>query len=170
MKFLPSAFGQLAFAWRLYHYGLEGKFDLNILKEELTFQDGNMIFVVPQAFHTPDELLLALENNLTTAFGAAAITLSRVREEIGVQLPDPIVTENDQCVSLIYQIRNAFAHDIAEPVWKIGKERYRRAYNFGGMSFDLTNLDGAAFRYEHLGGPERMLQIKEFFCRAYGIS
>ena len=77
MKFLPNAFGQLAFAWRLYHYGLEGKFDLETLSEELTFQEGNMVFVVPQAFHCYEDLILALENNLTIAFGAAAITLER---------------------------------------------------------------------------------------------
>ena len=92
-----------------------------------------------------------------------------MREEIGVSLPDPISSEKDQCVSLIYQIRNAFAHDIAEPVWKIDKERYRRVYSFDGMLFDLHELNGAAFRYEHIGGPDRMLHIKEYFCCAFGI-
>ena len=75
-----------------------------------------------------DDLVLALENNITIAFGAAAITLNRCREEAGVKLPDPIVTEIDQFTSVVYQIRNAFAHDIAEPRWNITNARFARTY------------------------------------------
>lgn len=74
---------------------------------------------MPKALEQPEDLIVALENNLTIAFGAAAITLNRVREEIGLKLPFPIETEDEQCIALIYQIRNAFAHDIAEPKWEI---------------------------------------------------
>lgn len=167
MKYLPTAFGQLAFAWKLYNYGLEGKIDPEELDADVTWQDGKFLFVVPKALGSPDDLIIALENNLTIAFGAAAITLNRVREEIGLRLPDPIKTEDDQCIALIYQIRNAFAHDIAEPKWHV-KNKYRREYIFGDMVFDLSQLDGQVFSYGHLGGPDRFFHIKDFFSKRFG--
>jgi hypothetical protein len=168
LKYLPTAFGQLAFAWKLYNYGLEGRIDPDELDADVTWQDGDVVFVVPKAFETAADLEIALKNNLTIAFGAAAITLNRAREEIGVDVPDPIVSEADQCVALIYQIRNAFAHDIAEPRWQV-YHRYRRSYNFGGMHFDLSDRDGQPFEYEHLGGPDRFYAIKDFFSATFGL-
>lgn len=169
MKYLPTAFGQLAFAWKLYNYGLNGLIDPNELDAEVTFQDDGIIFVVPKALEQPEDLLIALENNLTIAFGAAAITLNRVREEIGLRLPDPIESEDEQCIALIYQVRNAFAHDIAEPRWEIRRPRFRRAYEFGGMRFDLTHLDGEVFHYDHLGGLDKFYAIKDYFSASFGF-
>ena len=116
MQYLPTAFAQLEFAWKLYNYALEGKIDLDDLDKPLAFQDGQMVLVLPdRIFGSPEDLIIALENNLSVAFGAAAITLNRSREEVGLLLPNPIENEIDQFVSLTYQIRNAFAHDISEP-------------------------------------------------------
>ncbi len=167
MKYLPTAFGQLAFAWKLYNYGLDGNIDAEQLDADVTWQEGDIHFVVPKSLETEGDLEIALRNNLTIAFGAAAITLNRAREELGVALPDPIDSETDQCVALIYQIRNAFAHDIAEPRWQLNA-RYRRPYDFGGMHFDLTVRNGEAFEYEHLGGPDRFYAIKDFLGAAFG--
>ena len=167
MKYLPTAFGQLAFAWKLYNYGLNGLINPNELDAEVTFEDDDITFVIPKALGQPEDLLIALENNLTIAFGAASITLNRVREEIGLGLPDPIESENEQCIAIIYQVRKAFAHDIAEPKWEI-RDRYRRRYEFGGMQFDLSGLHGEAFRYEHIGGPDKFYAIKDYFSRSFG--
>ncbi|GAA4796879.1 hypothetical protein [Lysobacter hankyongensis] len=41
MKYIDTAFGQLAFAWKLYNYGLEGKIDLADLDKPITFQEGH---------------------------------------------------------------------------------------------------------------------------------
>ena len=164
MNYLPTAFAQLFFAWKLYNHALDGKISREQLDVDLTFQseDQSTVFVLPpRIFDNDDDFILAFENNLTIAFGAAAITLDRTRFEAGHDLPDPIVTEEDQCIALIYQIRCAFAHDIAEPRWKI-KERYRRQYAFDGMTFDLSGLDGQVFDYHHIGGPARLISIKDF--------
>ncbi|AXS39732.1 hypothetical protein [Breoghania sp. L-A4] len=164
MHYLPTAFAQLFFSWKLYHYALEGKIDREGLDSEITFksEDQSQIFVLPaRIFDNENDFILAFENNLTIAFGAAAITLDRARYEAGYDLPNPIRSENDQCIALCYQIRCAFAHDIAEPRWKI-KERYRRTYEFGGIQIDLTNLDGAVFGYHQIGGPGRLIAIKDY--------
>jgi hypothetical protein len=162
MKYLPTAFGQLAFAWKLYNYGLDGKINAEELDSDVTWIDGKIRFDVPKALGGPEDLLVALQNNLTIAFGAAAITLNRTREELKISLPYPISSAQDQCIALIYQIRNAFAHDIAEPKWQI-KSRYQREYVFNGITVDLTTSDGKDFTYESLGGPDVLFRIKDFF-------
>lgn len=166
MQYLPTAFGQLAFAWKLLNYGLDGKINVRELDADVTFQEEGMVFVVPKALGSQEDLVLALQNNVTIAFGAAAITLNRTREELGIQLPDPIADERDQCVALVYQLRNAFAHDIAEPTWKING-RYRRSYVVQGIRADLSELNGTAFEYGHIGGPDALFRIKDFFAAEF---
>lgn len=166
MQYLPTAFGQLAFSWKLLNYGLDGKINVEELDAEVTFQEEGMVFTVPKALGSHDDLIIALQNNLTIAFGAAANTLNRTREELGIPLPDPIDDEQDQCVALIYQIRNAFAHDIAEPTWKIN-QRYKRQYEVRGLRVDLAGLDGVTFEYKHIGGPDAFYHIKDFFVNEF---
>lgn len=164
MNYLPTAFAQLFFAWKLYNHALEGKISREELDIELTFQseDAKTVFVLPRKiFDSHDDFIFAFENNLTIAFGAAAITLDRSRYEAGHDLPNPIITEEDQCIALIYLLRCAFAHNISEPHWKI-KERYRRIYNFNGMTFDLSEIDGQVFDYHQIGGPGCLVAIKDF--------
>jgi hypothetical protein len=163
VKYLPTAFAQLQFAWKLYNYALEGGIDLERLDIPVTFQEMSALFVLPdKIFASHDDLILACENNLGIAFGAAAITLNRCREEVGIGLPDPIATDVDQFVALTYQIRNAFAHDIAEPKWNITGQRFSRQYEFGPVHVDLTNLHGKAFDYHDIGGPEVLFWMRDF--------
>jgi len=163
MKYLDTAFAQLAFAWKLYNYGLEGKIDLSDLDKPITFQEGNMVLVLPdKVLDSENDLILALENNLGITFGAAAITLNRCREEAGVALAVPIRTEIDQFSAVVYQIRNAFAHDISEPRWNITNPRFARTYEFGGIQVDLTNVWKKHFEYADIGGPEMLFHMKQF--------
>ncbi len=163
MKYIETAFVQLAFAWKLYNYALEGKIKLDELDIPLTFQEGRMVLVLPdRVFDTPDDLIIALENNLTITFGAAAITLNRCREEAGLRLADPIETELDQFVGLTYQIRNAFAHVIAEPRWNITNPRFARHYRFGGVRVDPTSVGDKIFQYQDIGGPDVLFHMKAY--------
>ena len=129
----------------------------------VTFQEGRSMLVLPaRIFDSQDDLIIACHNLLTITFGAAAITLNRCREEAGVVLPNPVTTEEDQFVELVYQIRNAFAHDIAEPQWEIRDARHRRNYEFGAVKVDLTDRHGQAFDYSHIGGVEVLFWMRDF--------
>lgn len=154
MRYLPTAFANVEFAWKLLLYGESGGIDLERLDVPITFQDNNgrPFFVPPdRIFHNSDDLLNALHNNLTIAFGAAAITLNRAIEEAGYKRPNGIFqSEEEQCIALVYQVRNAFAHDIAEPRWEIRNQAFARKYLVGGKTFDLRELHGRPFRYEDL--------------------
>ena len=163
MNYVGTAFSQLAFAWKLYNYALEGKINLAELDRPLTFQGGGMVFVLPdKVLDTPDDLILALQNNLVITFGAAAITLNRCREEAGYLLPTQIESEADQFIGATYQIRNAFAHDIAEPRWNMTNQRYARIYAIGGIHIDLTNVGTKIFEYQDIGGPDVLFRMKEY--------
>lgn len=163
MKYIDTAFKQLAFAWKLYNYALEGRINVDELDKSLTFTEDRSILVLPdKVLDSPDDLILALENNLTITFGAAAITLNRCREEAEVELSDPIVTEIDQFTSVVYQIRNAFAHDIAEPRWNITNARFARKYIFGGIKVDLSAVSTKIFEYNDIGGIEALFWMKEY--------
>jgi hypothetical protein len=136
---------------------LEGRIDLKELDKPLTFQGGKTILVLTNTLlRSENDLVLACENNLGIVFGAAAITLNRCREEVGVKLADPIVTEVDQFASVAYQIRNAFGHDIAEPRWNMTNQRYAREYVFGGIRVDLRNVGTKHFEYDDIGGLDGM--------------
>ncbi|MBK5436603.1 hypothetical protein JFV30_06930 [Pseudomonas sp. TH32] len=163
MNYVDTAFRQLALAWKLYDYALDGKIDLDELDRPLIFQGGGMVLVLPdKVLDTPDDLILALQNNLVITFGAAAITLNRCREEAGHALSDEIITEIDQFIGVTYQIRNAFAHDIAEPRWNIHRARYARLYEFGGIRIDLTDVGTKRFEYQDIGGPDVLFLMKTY--------
>lgn len=152
MQYLPTAFANVEFAWKLMAYGEDGEIDLDKLDREIVFQDenGRPYFVPPaRIFSEPNDLINALQNNLTIAFGAAAITLHRSIEEAGYKVPrGAIESEEEQCIALVYQVRNAFAHDIAEPRWEIRNPVFEREYIIAGKVFDLRELNGKGFRYE----------------------
>ena len=163
MKYLDTVFRQLEFAWKLYNYALDGSIRLEELDKSLTFQEGYSLLVLQdKLLNTREDLILACENNLTIIFGAAAITLNRCREEAGIGLADPILTEVDQFSAVVYQIQNAFARDIAEPRWNITNSRYVREYEFGGIRIDLTNVGNKLFEYSDIGGPENLFWMKHY--------
>lgn len=163
MKYIETAFGQLAFAIKLMQAAEDGELNVESIDRPLTIAEGRSIWVLPdRVLDTPDDLILACQNNVTIAYGAAAITLNKCREEASVPLPDPIGSECDQWVALVYQIRNAFAHDIAEPRWQLTQARYRREYRVGTVYADLRASDGQVFNYHDVGGPEGLYQLKLF--------
>ena len=165
MQYLPTAFANVEFAWKLLAYGEAGEIDLEKLDTDIVFQDdnGRPHFVPPaRIFSDPNELTLALQNNLIIAFGAAAITLHRSLEEAGHRVPKAAFTsEDEQCIALIYQVRNAFAHDIAEPKWEMRNPIFVREYNIAGKTFDLRKLNGQHFRYEDFG-VESLFFLKDY--------
>ena len=162
MNYLDSAFAQLELAIKLMHAAEQGRVKREEIDLPLTIAEGNSILVLADhTLHTDDDFINAMQNNVSVAFGAAAITLNRCREEIGLRLPNPIATEVEQWIALVYQVRNAFAHDIAEPKWEI-KPRYARPYKVGAVKADLSKLNGQHFDYYQLGGPEALFLLRDY--------
>lgn len=156
---------QLEFAWKLLAYAEDGNIDLEKLDVGMTFEEKGMMLVLrDKVFDSYDDLVLACQNNLGVAFGAAAITLNRAREEANVALPQSFHDDRDHFVALVYQIRNAFAHDIAEPRWCVRRPAHRRRYQLPGIDVDLSSIEiGEPFTYESVGGPEVMMALYELY-------
>jgi hypothetical protein len=152
----------LSFAFKLMQAAEDGIIDLESIDTPLTIKEGASVLVLPnRVLHNRDELIHACQNLVTITYGAAAITLNRCREEASVPLPDPINNEGDEWVALVYQIRNSFAHDIAEPRWQVNP-RYRRRYSIRDVRADLQQLDGVVFGYAHIGGPDALYALREY--------
>jgi len=163
MKYIETAFGQLEFAIKLMRAAEDALLNVENVDRPLSIDEGSgMLVLRDHVFDSADDLILACQNNVTIAFGAAAITLNRCREEANVPLPDPIDTERDQWIALVYQLRNAFAHDIAEPRW-VCQPRYRREYRIGHIHADLRDVEGRLFEYSHIDGANAL-----FLLKAYG--
>jgi hypothetical protein len=183
MNCLDSAFAQLAFAAKLYDYAEQRKLDIAELDQPLTFENGSSVWVLPdQIFHSYDDLQLACANQLSVAFGAAAITLNRCREEYEQTTGKSLLatngavptSEDEHFAELVYQIRNAFAHDISEPHWEIRGAARRRPYmvdrigDTARIIVDLTNLHGHAFEFADIGGIDTLHRLREFGRRYWG--
>ena len=125
-----------------------------------------MIVLQEKTFDSVADFIQALENNVSISFGAAIICLNRAREEAGLLLPNPIASELDQFVSIVYQIRNAFSHDISEPKWKITNPRYQRQYRFDEAVIDLSTIENQTpFEWRHIGGPDAIFKMYDFHRR-----
>ncbi len=168
-RHVETAFAQLQFAIKLMHATECGAVTLDNIDVPLTIADGESVIVLPdQMFATTDDLINACQNAVSMAFGAAAIALNRYREEFGILLPDLICSESDHWVALVYQIRNAFAHDVARPKWCI-RGRFARQYRIGRVCVDLRGVHGAPFDYAQIGGPDKLFALKEYgFKRVRG--
>jgi hypothetical protein len=161
MKFIMTAFANLELALKLLAAAEVGNLTKDVVDTGMTWTGGGSFVVLPdESFRTNDDFILALQNNVTVAFGAAAITLNVCREEMGLPLPDPINSDFDHLVALIYQIRNCFAHDIAEPKWRLSP-RYARVYGLGYKEVDLRHVNGKDFEYADIGGLETLTVLRQ---------
>lgn len=165
IKDAEYAFRLLEFSIRVMNYFDLDLIDLNTFgqettilfeKENVTFNDGY--------FSSCNNAVLSSKMAFGATFGASAISLDNVIEATGRKRNSDSTTEIDQLWAVIYAIRNAFAHGIANPIWVI-KDKYRREVQLtlGGKKvvIDFSNLDGQSFEYAHLGGFGNWLRIKD---------
>lgn len=167
MDYVETAIDQLQLGLKLWHAAEEGKLNADDIDVPVTIDwDGTMSapFVLKnRIFSKPEDFMNSIRNQISMAFGVAAIALNRRREENGVLLPDPINTVEEQWCGLVYQIRNAFAHDIAEPKWNITKPRFARKYEISAhIKADLSNVNDKSFEWSHVGGPGVLVLLKHF--------
>jgi hypothetical protein len=160
---LETAFLQLSFAFKLWHYFDTNRFDKESFDIPLTVQDEASLICFPHnEFASYDDLLLATEINISICFGAAAITLwEALRERNGyiTSRMDPGRSTDEMLASLSYILRCCFAHGTSVPRWRIN-ERYRVIYKVGNKRIDLRNVDGLPFEYSAIGGCETLWLLR----------
>lgn len=159
------AFWQLEFSIKLLMFCELKKldpseFDTNHL---VKLEEGNLNFPSGH-FSDPDNIIRAANVSVALAFGASALALDKAFETAEI-LPDP---ESDNNVTrirtLIYMVRCAYAHGIAEPRWEV-RGKYRRAMSIElegiDTHFDLEKLDGKAFDFKQIGGHSNWNRMRD---------
>lgn len=161
-NYIDEVFAQLDFGLGLCHHVDMRKIDPDEFNTPLTYQDPGIVFTCNEEYFTSQERLkTAVWISVGISFGAAAITLNRLRKESSHPLPAPIPAEADQLIGLIYQIGNAFAHNVSEPIWKI-KERYQREYRIGSSQAELSSLDGCPLHFSQFAGPGILKDLYDY--------
>lgn len=163
--YLKTAFLQLSFAIKLWHYASNGlldkdKFDIDIsIKEE-----SNVIVLTNSEFETYDDIVLSCENMISINFGIASTVLWECVHEKGIytpaKLPNPLITKEEKLAGFSYMLRCCFAHGPAVPRWKIDKPKYLTQYAVGNRAIDLSCLNDKDFNYKDIGGYDTLWLLK----------
>ena len=162
---IGTAFLQLSFAIKLWNFLDEHPIDKEQFDIDLTIEDpGNCICLNANEFKTYEDLQLAAENNISIAFGAAALTLwEAIRERSNLD-PKKLKPKDDakqNVAALIYMLRCCFAHGTVVPTWNILTEKYKIKYCVGNKVIDLSQvLNHTPFVYESIGGYETLWLLR----------
>ncbi len=162
---VEHAFRLLEFSIRVLTYFELGKVDLHLFgqdttiqldEENLTFDDGH--------FSSGEEAELAAKIAVGASFGTSAIALDNLFEATDLNRNPASNDEFYLLWTLIYAVRNAFAHGVADPRWVV-KGKYQREIeiSIAGRKtvINLAALDGHEFDYSHIGGFAKWFQIKD---------
>ncbi len=162
------AFRQLEFAIKLLSFCELGHispsdFDIDhhvMLKDEsLNFPRGN--------FNDLDSIIRAASINVLQAFSASVLVLDQAFDAAGLK-PDPEAAGNDdQLRVLVYMVRCAQAHGIAEPRWDVrGKYLRTLTVSIGGrtISLDLPKWHGKVFTVDQIGDYPNWYRIRDAAC------
>jgi hypothetical protein len=170
---IGTAFLQLSFAIELWHFLDEHPINKNDFDIALTIKDpGSQVCLPHGEFDTYQDLLAAAGNNISIAFGAAAITLwQAISEHAGLKSKQlkPHANKMENLAGLSYMIRCCFAHGTAMPVWSISDPKYKTIYQVGNKTIDLSRIENEQpFEYASIGGYETLWLLKAD-AHAYGL-
>lgn len=165
MHDVEHAFRLLEFSIRVLNYFELGKVDLHLFglktiiqldEENVTFNDGY--------FSSDENAELTAKIAVSANFGTSAIVLDNLFEATGFNRTPASNDEFYLLWTLIYAVRNAFAHGVANPRWII-KGKYRREIEISiagrNTVINLSALEGHEFDYSHIGGLAKWFQIKD---------
>jgi len=153
---VESAFRQLEFAIKLMYYCEDGHLNLTAFNEDSTalFATGSMVF---GSYNTVDEIVTCSKINVNICFGASAIALNAALEMAGIE------RSNHNVAMVVYMVRCAFGHNIADPRWEVRGNFLREVslpMDRGQISIDFKNLNGQPFEYKHIGDLPNWYKIK----------
>lgn len=78
-------------------------------------------------------------------------------------IPDRLDHSNPEVRNLsivVWQLRNAFAHDPLSPVWRVNDPKYQMVFHVLSMPpLDLKLLNGQSVQRRHFGGPLALVKL-----------
>ena len=170
IKDAEHAFRLLEFSIRTLNVIEAKTIDLSVFGQETTIllDDENVTFS-DGYFTSQENAEISAKVAIGVSFAASAIALDNLFEATGRQR-DPASNEEVYLLwTLVYAVRNAFAHGIAEPKW-LAHPRYQRTIRLTlankEIVIDLAAVNEQEFAYEHIGGFANWLNIKD---RAFAL-
>lgn len=161
---IDIAFKQLEFTIKLLSFCDSGKINPEDFDtDHLVMLEGGSLSLPARHFRNTDSLVRAARISVLLAFSASVLVLDKGFEVIGME-PNP--ESNDNVVklrTLIYMVRCAQAHGIAEPIWEAhGKFARDLTVDLYGstISLNLQTLSGKAFNIDQLGGYQNWYLIR----------
>jgi hypothetical protein len=161
---IDIAFRQLKFAIRLLSFCEMGNINPKDFDTDhvVLLESGNLHFP-PGQFSDQDSLNRAASISVLLAFSASVLVLEQGFDAIGIT-PDPEASDNaGKLRALIYMVRCAQAHGIADPHWEArGKFARTITVDLAGaqISLDLRALHGQRFHFDQLGRYENWYRIR----------
>ena len=167
---IDIAFRQLEFAIKMLSFCELGKINPSDFDtDHLVILDGGNLSLPSGHFADNDSITRAAGIGVLIAFSATALVLDKAFEIKGVK-PDPEDADDvRQLRTLIYMVRCAQAHGIADARWN-ATGKYRRTLNFDfdgvPMSLDLRTLNETPFDIDQIGGYLNWYRIRDSAVRA----
>jgi len=162
---INSAQGFFDLVVRLGNAVREGNITPEMLRKPIRIITGGPGIMLGERVYTPEELFAGIQNIGFSAVGITAMALDQALDE-AMGMKDPNDTgQNGALRAIIYMLRCAFAHDIAEPQWCCAP-KYQNSYSVflpqsGLLTFNGSLLNGQFVRPEHFGGMEGYFQMMD---------
>jgi len=160
-----DAFLQIEFSIKLLGYCEHGNIDSSEFDthEVVLLEHGTLGFP-SGSFSTQSEIIRAASVAVSLALAGSALSLDKAWDIAGIP-PDP--RSEDRRVklrTLVYMVRCAFAHGVADPKWEVRRD-YCRILEIdlanGPLRLDLRELHGRNFDFDQLGGHAGWFDIHE---------
>jgi len=162
---VEHAFRLLEFSIRVLNYFELEKVNLDLFGQDTTIllNDGNVTFN-DGYFSSGEKTKLAAKTAVGVHFGTSAIVLNFLFETTDRKRDPGSDDEFYLLWTLIYAVRNVFAHGMANPIWVV-KGPYQREIEVSiagrKTAIDLAALNGHEFDYAQIGGVANWINIKD---------
>jgi len=134
--------------------------------ENLNVETGGVGLTIHKKY-TPDQVIVGAEQIRFAAMAVSAQAIDRALDDTFVAKNPQSDAEIDHARSIMYQIRNCFAHDPQAPTWRIKKTAYQRILKVPaiGLEWEGNVLSGQALSPVHIGGYEGYVRLMQFSCQ-----
>jgi hypothetical protein len=136
----------------------------NFDTDHLTQLPNGSLHFPSENFSDDESIWRAASINVVMAFGASVLALDQAFEAFGITCDPEAVDNVTRLRTLVYMVRCAHAHRIADPRWEVrGKYLRTLVVDLGGdvISLDLRALNGAGFDVELIGGYVGWYRIRD---------
>ena len=171
---IEIAFRQLEFTIKLLSFCDLGNINPKDFDTDhiIMLEGGSLHFPVGH-FSDADSLIRGASISVLLAFSASVLVLDKGFEVIGIK-PDPKATDNvGKLRALIYLVRCAQAHGVADPRWE-ARGRFGRTITVDldgtPITLDLQAFNGERFHIDQLGGYLNWYRIRDAADRIFSAA